>query len=616
VLLALRVRNFILMDALELKLSPGFNVLTGETGAGKSIVVGALSLVLGGRASAEQVRPGESEAEIEALFDVSDAEAVRARLEASGIQCEGGELVLRRIVQSTGRSRAYVNGRLCTAGELAALAPDLCDVASQHESVALANPSTHLQYLDRFAELGAARSTLAAEVHALEALVAEIKKTVDEERSRGEREAFVTFQLQEIDAVSPRSGETEDLVAERHRLRHTEKLAGLVRGTATRLDQEESNLCDALAKLTHDVRSAAGIDTSLAAVADRFDSAYSELVDVARDLSRYAERIEANPDRLSEVEDRLYRIEGLLRRHGPTIDTVLAARAKLAEELARMRSAESRLTDLTAGRDRMLGRAAAQAKKLSAKRKEAAEKLARAISHELSDLAMGGARVVVDVAPLGGDKSELAVDGARLSKDGIDKVEFLIAPNKGMDPKPLGRIASGGELSRALLALKRVLAEHGPAGLYVFDEVDAGIGGSVADKIGRAIADVAKYHQVLCITHLAQIAAFAETHFVVSKEDAGTVTKSELRRVEGKERVGELARMLAGAKVTNAAFKAAAELLESARGSAEGGTGASEAGALEGAKRPASPRGSAEGGTRASEGGALESAKRPASARG
>ncbi len=564
-LLALRVRNFILMDALELRLSPGFNVLTGETGAGKSIVVGALSLVLGGRASTEHVRPGESEAEVEALFDVSEAEGVRARLDASDIPIGDGELVLRRVVQTNGRSRAYMNGKLCTAGELAALAPDLCDIASQHESVALANPGTHIQYLDRFAKLANARGALAGEVLALEAVVAEIKKTMEDERSRGEREAFVTFQLQEIDAIAPRPGEVEALTAERHRLRHTERLSALVSGASARLDQEEGNLCDAIAKLVKDVRTAADIDATLAPMAERFEGAYSELCDVAHDLGRYAERIEANPDRLNEVEERLYRIEVLLRRHGPTIDDVLTARERLAGELSRMQGAQSRLADLVRERDALLAKAAAQAKKLSAKRKEAAERLARAISAELGELAMGGARVVVDVAPLGGDRSELSVDGARLSRDGIDKVEFLIAPNKGMDPKPLGRIASGGELSRALLALKRVLAEHGPAGLYVFDEVDAGIGGAVADKIGRAIGDVAKYHQVLCITHLAPIAAFAETHFVVSKESDGTITKSAVRRVDGKERTGEIARMLAGAKVTSAAMKAAAELLQGAR---------------------------------------------------
>lgn len=554
------------MDALELRLSPGFNVLTGETGAGKSIVVGALSLVLGGRASAEHVRPGESEAEVEALFDVSDAEGVRARLEASDVLARDGELVLRRVVQSNGRSRAYMNGKLCTAGELAAIAPELCDIASQHESVALSNPGTHLDYLDRFAKLGNARGSLATEVLALEALVAEIRRTMEDERSRGEREAFVTFQLQEIDNVGPKAGEADELIAERHRLRHTEKLSSLVSGAARRLDQEEGSLCDVIGRLVREVRSAADIDPSLAPLADTFEGVHSELLDVAHDLGRYAERVEADPARLDQVEERLYKIEGLIRRHGPTIEDVLATRERLAGELARMQGAQSRLADLQAQKERLLAKAATLAKKLSAKRREAAEKLARAISHELSELAMGGARVVVDVAPLGGDKGELSVEGARLSRDGIDKVEFLIAPNKGMEPKPLGKIASGGELSRSLLALKRVLAEHGPAGLYVFDEVDAGIGGAVADKIGRAIADVAKHHQVLCITHLAPIAAFAETHFVVSKENDGQITKSAVRRVEGKERVGEIGRMLAGARVTNAGLRAAAELLQGARG--------------------------------------------------
>jgi DNA repair protein RecN (Recombination protein N) len=254
-----------------------------------------------------------------------------------------------------------------------------------------------------------------------------------------------------------------------------------------------------------------------------------------------------------------------LRQHGPTVEDVLATRARLAADLAGLANAESRVNELEQERDAILAVVGERAKKLSAKRRKAAEKLAAAIAGELSELAMGGARVVVDVAPLGGERADLQVEGARLSRDGIDRVEFLISPNKGIDPRPLRRIASGGELSRALLALKRVLAECGPAGLYVFDEVDSGVGGAIADKIGRAMADVARHHQVLCITHLAPIAAFADAHFVVTKSNETGVAKSDVTRVEHKDRVAEVARMLAGAKVTSAAVKAATELIRAAR---------------------------------------------------
>lgn len=563
-LVALRVKNFILMDALELRLEPGFNVLTGETGAGKSIVVGALSLVLGGRASAEQVRPGADDAEIEALFDVRSSDRAMAMLDAAGIASDG-ELVIRRVVQATGRSRAYLNGRLCTAGELQAFAPELADVASQHESVALTDPSTHLGYLDRFGRLVPARSELAADVSELEALTAELRAARELERGRGEREAFLSFQLQAIDALSPRPGELADLAAERNRLRHAGRLHDITRHAASRLDQGDDAMCDELARLASELRAAAEIDPALADVARAVDGCWTELSEAARQIARYAERAEADPDRLSEIEDRMYRLEGLLRQHGPTLDDVLAARARLAAELAHLSGVESHVAEIERRRDALLAVAADRARKLSAKRRKAGEKLGAAISAELADLGMGGARVVVDIEPHGGDRAALVVDGARLGQDGIDRVEFLISPNKGIEPRPLRRIASGGELSRALLALKRVLAECGPAGLYVFDEVDSGVGGAVADKIGRAIGDVARHHQVLCITHLAPIAAFASAHFVVAKESAGGIAKSSVTRVDKKDRIAEVARMLSGAKVTGASLRAATELIEAAR---------------------------------------------------
>jgi DNA repair protein RecN (Recombination protein N) len=527
-------------------------------------VVGALSLVLGGRANAEQVRPGTDEASIEALFDVRGSDRLMAQLDAAGV-AGGGELAIRRVVQANGRSRAYLNGRLCTAGELSALAPELADVASQHESVALTDPATHLGYLDRFARLVDQRAELSALVTGLEEVVAKINAARDAERGRGEREAFVTFQLQAIEQLSPKRGEMEELQVERNRLRHGGRLLEASRHVYARLDQGEDALCDELARLASDLRKAATLDPALEAPAQALDDCWASLSDVARDIGRYAERTESDPSRLAEVEERLYRLEGLLRQHGPTLDDVLATRERLAGELAAFANVESRVAELERERASMLQVAGERARKLSVKRRKAAEKLGASISSELIEMGMGGARVVVDVAPLGGDRSELAVDGARLGHDGIDRVEFLISPNKGIDPRPLRKIASGGELSRALLALKRSLAECGPAGLYVFDEVDTGVGGAVADRIGRAIADVARHHQVLCITHLAPIAAFADAHFVVTKNDDGGITRSEVARMDQRERVAEVARMLSGAKVTGAALKAATELIRAAR---------------------------------------------------
>lgn len=551
------------MDSLELRLEPGFNVLTGETGAGKSIVVGALSLVLGGRSNADQIRPGADEAEIEALFDVTNTPHVIAALDAAGVAA-GDELVIRRVVQQNGRSRAYLNGRLCTAGELANLASNLVDVASQHESVALTDPSTHLGYLDRFGHLSGAREELTADVLELERVVSEIKRVREAERGRAEREAFLRFQLQSIDAIAPQPGELDDLAAERQRLRHAGKLRELTERAVARLDQGDQAICDELARLSKDLNTAAELDPTLEPTARALDGCFAELREISREIERYAERAEANPTRLSEVEERMYRIEGLMRQHGGTIESVLEARTRVVGELESLENVESRIEELERERDKRLRDAAERARVLSSKRHEAGKRLGESISTELAELGMGGARVVVDVEALSGDRSDLVVDGARLGRDGIDRVEFLIAPNKGIEPRPLRKIASGGELSRALLALKRTLAESGPAGLYVFDEVDAGVGGAIADRIGRAIADVARHHQVLCITHLAPIAAFATKHFVVSKQVEGSMTKSTVTPVADKQRTAEIARMLSGAKVTQSALDAADELLREA----------------------------------------------------
>jgi DNA repair protein RecN (Recombination protein N) len=561
VLVQLTVSNVVLIERLVLELHPGFNVLTGETGAGKSILIDALGLVLGGRARPEVVRTGAKEAEVEALFEIPKGSRALARLEEAGVPCDG-ELVVRRVVQAEGRSKAYLNGRLCTATQLADLASDLCDVASQHESVSLTDPATHIEYLDAFGKLEAEREALAAEVDALTELVRELEAAIAQERGRAEREDFLAFQLREIDELDPRPGEELELEQERARLRHAEKLVDATRRAAERLYEGEGAMCDELARLARDLEAAAAIDGSLGPLARSLDAARAELSDTARALGRYAEGVESNPARLAELEDRLFRLQKLLRKYGPTTTELLAQRAALAREVEGLSKASERVAELEAERAKRLGKVGAAARALSHKRRDAAEKLADAIGRELSRLGMGRARVIVDVADVPPASTDaLAIDGAKLTRNGIDRVEFLIAPNKGEDPRPLRRIASGGELSRALLALKRVLADQGPAGLYVFDEVDAGVGGAIAEVIGLSIADIARHRQVLCITHLPQIASLADAQFVVGKTEVKGRTVSSVRRLRDDERVEEIARMMGGVQVGDGARKAAAEML-------------------------------------------------------
>ncbi|MEO8799612.1 MAG: AAA family ATPase, partial [Polyangiaceae bacterium] len=314
-LVALTVRNVVLIEKLILELEPGFNVLTGETGAGKSMLVDALGLVLGGRASPELVRNNEKEAEVEALFEVSPGSRVVERLEAAGVPFEPGEvveLVVRRTVQggqAGGRSRAFINGRICTAAQLAELAPDLCDIASQHESVSLTDPATHLQYLDAFGKLDAEREALSLEVLKISEVTRDLDEARDAEKSRAEREDVLTFQLRDLDDLELQPGEENSLANERGRLRHAEKLGASTRRGAERLYDAEGAICDELARIASEIESAGEIDGSLAPLARTIDGARAELADAARELARYAEAVEGNPERLREVEERLFRLE-------------------------------------------------------------------------------------------------------------------------------------------------------------------------------------------------------------------------------------------------------------------------------------------------------------------
>jgi len=580
VLISLAVRDFVLIDGLTLELAPGLNVLTGETGAGKSILVDALALVLGGRARPEVIRTGRDAAEVEALFDLSGHPALRAQLVEQELEGDGDELVVRRVVSANGRSKAYVNGRLVPATQLAALVRGLVDVSSQHESQTLCDPSTHATLLDAYAGLAPLRDGLTREVSAILAL----DRAMTEARARIEqlraREDFLRFQLHELEELDPKAGEERELEALRARLRHADKLASTTQRAADRLEGGEDAILDALRRIASDLAHVTELDESLAPHVQTLESSIAEIEEVARALGRYAGDVEADPSRLNEIEERLFKLQRLLRKHGPTTDELIAHRQKLADELAALDGVDDRLGDDEQQRGQLLLKATEQARKLSDARRKAARALGDAIASELSSLAMGRARIVVDVAPIASSEQEdqedaLAValpDGtrARLTRGGIDRVEIMIAPNPGEDPRPLRRIASGGELSRALLAIKRVLASPrspelavsaAPAGLYVFDEVDSGVGGAVAEAIGKKIADVGKHHQVLCITHLPQIAAFADVHFAVSKhEDAGR-TVSDVERLEGKQRVEELARMLGGATITATTRKMAEELL-------------------------------------------------------
>jgi len=563
VLTCLRVRSFAIIEALEVELDAGLNIVTGETGAGKSILVDALQLVLGARGRPEVVRTDAEAAEVEALFDLTDQPEALGALRDQGIETDG-ELLIRRVISATGRTRAYINGRLATLAQLKEVTKGLADISSQHEYHSLADSRHHLTYLDAFAS----HASLVDEVGQAHAVLVEaaagLEEVVTEERGKADREDLLRYQVNEIETLREALENEEELLVERERLRHAEKLGTAAGQAEAQLYSDDDSICGAVSRIASSVEQASGFDPSLEPMAAQIRDALLQLEDAASELGSYARDLSFDANRLGALDDQLDRLARVKRKYGNTGAEILAYRDQAAAELDSLERYEERLDRYQREFDEALEEASRVALGLRGKRQAAAAKLSKAISKELSSLGMGEAKVTVELAALEGGPRELQVEGARLSPTGIDHAELLIAPNRGEEAKPLRKIASGGELSRAMLAIKRVLAGLGPASLYVFDEVDAGVGGAVAEVIGRKIHEVAQHSQVLCITHLPQISAYADAHYRVHKEVVGKRTKSDIRLLSDKERLEEIARMLGGVTVTDQARAAAQALLRSA----------------------------------------------------
>ena len=561
----LSVRDLAIVDHVTVEPAPGLNVVTGETGAGKSILIAALQLALGARGRADLVRTGAEEAVIEATFDLRHAPGLRARVAALTDEDDVDELIVRRTLKPNGRSRAWIHGVMVPATRLAEVLGGVVDICSQHEHHGLADPTSHLAYLDAFADLDAPGQAMLIAWRAYREAADTLDALAEQVRRRSEREAILRFQLEELDAADPQAGEHDALEAEIARLGHADRLARATAEADDVLHSGESAVAGRIARLARTLGDVRGVDASLDTLLDRLDELLTLTEELGRDLGRYGRRIVHDPDRLREAEARLGTLRSLARRHGGSVDDLVALRARLRSEKAGLDALEDKMEACEAARQRALDAAARQARALSEARREAAAALGGAITAELADLGMGNARVQVDVARREQRGDGPDVDGARLGPQGLDRVELLIAPNKGEPPRPLHRIASGGELSRSLLAIKRVLAARSPRGLYVFDEVDTGVGGAIAESIGRKLADVARHQQVLCITHQPQIAVYGDAHWHVSKDDAADHTRSAVTRLDDDARLREVARMLGGIEVTDAHRAAAADLLAAAR---------------------------------------------------
>lgn len=552
-LVELRIRDYAVVEDLTLELGPGLNVLTGETGAGKSIIVGALSLLLGERASSDVVRAGAERASVEAVFDVEGSPYVRERVEEAGLRLEDGLLILRREVAAEGRNRAWVSGSPTTAGIVGELGSALVDLHGQHEHQTLLRSNDQRTILDAFAGAEEIAREVAEAHGTLSRLRAELERREERRRDVESRADFLRFQLSEIDEARLAPGEDEALEEESHRLEHSEEL---VRGAADLHDAlygTDDSIADRLAEARDRLGRLTRYDPSLETESSRLDEAWHVLSDVGRRLGAYASDVDHDPDRLSEIRARLDRIFRLKRKYGPELADVLETAQRVRGELADLDEADHDLDllrrDIAAADARLTDAAA----RLTASRLAAGRSLAEAVGEVLPEVGLTGATFEVALKT----RETIGADGA-------EGVAFLVSPNPGFDPMPLARIASGGELSRVMLALKSILADVDRVPVLVFDEIDAGIGGTVATAVAAKLAEVAGRHQVFVVSHLAQVASRARSHLLVEKRATGKTTTTRVRELTGDARVEEVARMLGGDPESETSRDHAREMLAGA----------------------------------------------------
>ena len=558
----LRIENLAVVASAEIEFGPGLNLLTGETGAGKSIVVDALGLVCGERADGDLVRTGEEKGTIEAIFDVPNSFNFEAL--GLGIEDSEGEVAIRREILASGRSRAMINGVTVSLAGLKSVGQELVQIHGQHQHHALLNADFHLSFLDRFAGLQAKADrtrVLFAEAQAADAALRDFREKA---RQFGRERETLRFQVDEIQRAGLRAGEEEDLREERARLRNSERLGELTSEATRFLDGGDeggdASLLSQIRLLGKRLDEIARLDPkALHDVAARHAEVLSTLNDWSAELGDYASSLEAQPGRIDEVESRLSKLERLKRKYGPSIHEIMSFLSDSESRLGAIEDPESEEKRLGNLATASWASYATGASAVSKERRSVALRLQKAVSRELAELAMAQCRFEVRFDP-----GSVPTDFDWRSR-GLETGEFFLSANPGEELKPLKSVASGGELSRALLALQSLLNAH-PSGAVVFDEVDAGIGGAVAEAVGRRLARVAQERQVLCVTHLAQVSAFADRHYVVEKRVVRGRTITEVREVEGRDRVREVARMLAGEVVTGSAEKNAEELIGRVRG--------------------------------------------------
>lgn len=568
------IRNFAIIEHLEIPFKEGFTVLTGETGAGKSIIIDALNLLLGGRALTEVIRTSEEEANVEGVFLPGEPQRARinAMLEARGIHPIEDQLVIRRIVSRSGRNKVFVNGSLTTVSALGELTAGLVDISGQHEHYSLLDPDRHVDILDDFAELEELRQRVAGSFERVAQLRSELSQLRRGVRDRVNRLDYLRFQLDEIEAAGVVPGEDEAIEEELGRLRYAEKIQDAGRRALGLMYEADSSAAQQLSEAAGILRRVLSYDPRVGEMSERVEEVHILVEELTRELRSAVLQVESDPRRLDVLIARSEALKKLKRKHGETISEIVAHAARMREELERLEGAEERSDHLVVALATAELDTFKLSRRLSRARREAARLLEQCVESELADLNMARTRFIVSFEPaeLPDEESFTAQlsteesashDELMLGSKGFDRVELLISPNVGEDPKPLAKIASGGELSRVMLVVKAALMGRDTVDTYIFDEVDTGIGGSTADMVGVKIQKTSLEHQVLCITHLPQIASRCDQHYLVEKQLIKGRTQSVIRPLSEEERVAEVARMLGGARVTSTTIEAARELI-------------------------------------------------------
>ena len=566
-LVQLTITDFAIIHRLETSFQKDLNILSGETGAGKSIIINAVNLILGARASADLIRTGCSEAKVEALFSLPEDSSIQGLMRSLDIPFEG-ELLIKRTISREGKNRITINGSGATLQMLSSIGPRLMSVSGQHEHQLLLKQENHLFLLDAFGGLEGERRQLNrifGEYQDLKEVVGRLEMEIQEGEKRQE---LGRFQMEEIERAGIEPGEDQILEEERKRLRHAEQLRAIVGQTYDTLYEDEDAILSKLGRCSRELDRGANMDRRLLSIVKIFEATRAELEEAAMALRGLQQGILMDPARLEQVEERMQLLHGLKRKYGPSLEDILAFRERLSAGLEDLDARRKELGSLDARLGEMAGEIKQMAGELSRKRRKAAGAFEEAVTGELGHLDMGGTRFQVGFlqekgAPKrGGGDPEEAPEG--MGPDGCDRIEFMLSPNVGEDLRPLSKIASGGELSRIMLGLKTILAGTTSVETIIFDEVDAGIGGATAEVVGEKLRSLARYHQILCITHLPQIASKGTAHFLVEKSVVGGRTQTSIGELGKEERVQEIARLLGGKVITPQAVAHAQEMLKTA----------------------------------------------------